>query len=275
MAWSDESLILYFYSELDAIEADKLEQELQQNETLRNRYQNLVEVLRVSQTEAIPEPSEMLNQNIMAAVHRSIDQHHLSADADNHNQKQNINKLQAFFHQFKWLNAISFAVIAVFSFSLFYLGRISVEQLPERMHADVENSNSQQQPNFSNSQSQRVLYQSLQQHLDSSNRLLTTVSNTESQEAASINQRMQYLDDLLAFNRLYRRLLEKNGDQQLAQVLRQMESILIEIKNADSSTDSEFSLNEQQLESVKQRLNHSDLIFKIRVSKQKIKQQTI
>ena len=73
MAWSEESLILFFYDELEPMEATKLAQELTQSEELQKRYQAITEVLQYSLNTDIPRPSDQLNQNIMAAVYQSID----------------------------------------------------------------------------------------------------------------------------------------------------------------------------------------------------------
>ena len=278
MAWSDESLILFYYRELEPLEAKKLAQELAHSDKLQTRYQALTKMLDSGLNKEVPSPNNNLNQNIMAAVYQSIEQQEShNNESKTHLVQQKKNLLLNWCSAFKPSYAFSFCLVAVLGFSLFYMGRMSVDtpQTQEWAIANGGEKNNNQQQAFSERDSQRVLYASLEKHLDSSSRLLTNVINTDSLDSDQMSQRKQHLDDLISFNRLYRQLIVKSGDKQLAHLLMQMESILLELRNANVTTSDKTLMTQDELEHVKKRLNKSDLLFKMKVSNKKLQQRMI
>lgn len=274
MAWSDESLILFFYNEIDSIEAARLAQELEESDLLQRRYQSITKVLTKNLNSDIPQPSDKLNQNVMAAVYQSIDKQQISSEqpiAQSAALKQNW--LMSFLSGVKLSHAFSFGVFIVLGFSLFYMGRYSVD-LPNEQSWAISNENEGKQT-FSQAESQRVLYASLEKHLNSSTRLLTNVINADDSQSEKLTQRELHLEELISFNRLYRQIVAKSGDKQLSHLLMQMESILLELKNAQDKGNQLSPMSETELQLVKQRLDSSDLLFKLKVSNKKIQQRTI
>ncbi len=278
MAWSDESLILFFYNELDTVEAAKLAQELKDSEQLQQRYQSITNVLTKKISSDIPQPSDNLNQNVMAAVYRSIDSKSLKlGQAKTHSVVAKPNSLMSFFSGIKMSHVFPFGVFVVLGFSLFYMGRYSVDN-PNQQDWTINERNQQEQKNqqtFSHAESQRVLYASLEKHLNASTRLLTNVINADDTQSSKLSQRNQHLDELISFNRLYRQIITKSGDKQLSHLLMQMESILLELRNSQNDANQLAPMNKTELDRVKQRLDNSDLLFKLKVSNKKIQQRSI
>jgi hypothetical protein len=104
--------------------------------------------------------------------------------------------------------------------------------------------------------------------METSQRLLIRVSNGENADVDS-ETRGQIVENLIGFNRVYRRLAEQSNDRALADVLQQVESMLLEISHT-SGPDMGSQWN-----SIRERLDRSDLIFKLKVSNQKVSQEII
>ncbi|HEX6177898.1 MAG TPA: hypothetical protein VF057_06030 [Thermoanaerobaculia bacterium] len=94
-------------------------------------------------------------------------------------------------------------------------------------------------------------------HLESSGRMLLEVANagTDSQLDAPPRR----AEDLVAANRIYRQTAAQNGDERIAQLLSDLEPILLEIANAGGS------LEGKKLADLQKRIESRGLLFKVRV----------
>ena len=277
LVWSDESLILYYYEELNIEETDAISKALDKSTKLQQQYQGVCELLDEKIAKEMPQPSVNLNQNIMAAVHRSIQQTQTGKDLNVRKEAKTVDKL-SIIHRLFGLRQINFAlslsVIALVGVSIFYVGRWSAIEKHEQI-AKQQGSKGQPSVVFTKLQSERVLHSNLTQHLDSGARLLTAVSNGNGDLAEQMHQRREFVDELISFNRLYRRIIEKSGDKQLAHTLFQMESLLIEIYNSTSDGTDSSPLVEKSLLQIRERLDSSDLLFKLRVTDKRNHQKII
>jgi hypothetical protein len=104
-------------------------------------------------------------------------------------------------------------------------------------------------------------------HIETSQRLLTLVSNGKDDPTGGIELRRQMLDELISFNRLYRRMAEQSNDTMLASVLQQTESVLLEINHTKSVIG--------EWEKVRVRLQGTDLLYKLKVTDKKINRELI
>lgn len=109
----------------------------------------------------------------------------------------------------------------------------------------------------------RVFLLVLSDHLDRSERVLLEL--THEGESPS-GERQSRAEDLLSRNRLYRLTAEQTGNPRLASLLEELEPVLVEI--ARSSNDEQ----EESLESIRKRVEDRELIFKIRVLGQQVRQ---
>lgn len=111
----------------------------------------------------------------------------------------------------------------------------------------------------------RVLLVDLGDHLDrTETALVEFVSGTDGREAASGRARVE---DLVAANRLYRRTALSTGDRGVADVLDELERVLIEIAGTspEASTD--------DLDVVRRRIDTRGLLFKVRVMRDELQQR--
>ena len=122
---------------------------------------------------------------------------------------------------------------------------------------------------FSPRESERVFFSNVSQHLEIGGRVLQMVSNGNGDLAEKVAERKQTIDELVALNRLYRRLAEQSGDIQLVGLLQQMERMFIELNHTDTTTKA------TDFENIRERLEQSDLLYQLKITDKKIEQKLI
>jgi hypothetical protein len=110
---------------------------------------------------------------------------------------------------------------------------------------------------------ERVLLTALGDHFQRSEMLLVEVMNTQAAAGQDLGFERQTADDLVESSRLYRQTAQQNGNVRLAQMLEDLESVLVEIARSPDRVD------RQDVRSLRARIDQDDLLFKVRaVSKQ-------
>jgi len=104
----------------------------------------------------------------------------------------------------------------------------------------------------------RVVLAALGEHLDRTERALVELVNTDVDGRVDISAEQAWARDLLEANRLYRQAAQ--GRPALAQVLDDLEPVLIEIANSPSR------LTAGEFRSLRDRIEERSLLFKVRVT---------
>jgi anti-sigma-K factor RskA len=104
---------------------------------------------------------------------------------------------------------------------------------------------------------ERLLVVVVNDHLDSSGRFLQEVANAGADDALSMQP--QRVEDLVTANRIYRQTAQQKGDERIAELLSDLEPILLELANAGSS------LEGKKLADLQRRIDSKGLLFKVRV----------
>lgn len=267
--WNKDDLILFYYGELDHAQNKEIRRELAESTSFQQEYANLCDFLDNQTSLEVEPPAENLNQRIMASVYQQAEKQNQSSAKHQSQKFKMIAWIKAgFWHQLAGATfAISFVVISVF-----FLGRWSTQLEPTNEVADASleiGEPNENQGYFNKSESQRVLISNVSSHMEISGRLLTMVSNGNGDLSQQIDSRRQIIEELVVLNRMYRRIVEQSGDQQLATLLQQMESILIELNHTQVSA--EYS----DLQNIKERIEQSDLIYQLKVTNKKLNQKLI
>ena len=259
--WTEEDLILYYYEELSRNEAQALREALSESKELSRQYQELCQLLGASLKQEVPEPDAGMNRRIMAEVNALHSQQRMTPlETDSGTRAKKL---------LQWLGlnrhggfAAAGMALAMLVVVTFYLGRLSVEPVDNNI---AEHQTTEQTVGFDDQASRRILLANLSTHMESSQRLLTMVSNGGSNLGDAMQARRQMVSDLIEFNRLYRRIAEQSNDTMLAALLQQMESLLLEINNSDDTSE---------WNRIQQRLDDTDLLYKLKVTDNRIKQET-
>ena len=109
----------------------------------------------------------------------------------------------------------------------------------------------------STSDSNRLLLLVVNDHLESSGRVLLEVANAGTD--TQLNAQPRRAEDLVAANRIYRQTATQRGDERIAELLADLEPILLELANAGGS------LEGKKLADLQRRIESKGLLFKVRV----------
>lgn len=139
---------------------------------------------------------------------------------------------------------------------------------PVTIPADVAVNHAQAVPaSAPASQSERALLVAMDDHLERSELLLVEVMNASVDDAARQEFERETADDLLSSSRLYRQTATHTGNVQLASMLEDLEAVLVEIARTPRQ------LRQQNLSALRTRIEQDDLIFKVRVVTDEIRER--
>jgi hypothetical protein len=118
---------------------------------------------------------------------------------------------------------------------------------------------------------ERVLVVAVGEHLGRSEMMLVELSNAElrdsKQKQISISGEQRRAEDLLEENRLYRQTALQEGDASLANVLDELERVLLDVAHSPAE------VTPAQLETIRKKIEAQGILFKVRVVKQDLQQR--
>lgn len=237
---SDNDLILYFYKDgLDAGRIAEIDAALHETPDLRERYSRLQHMLGAVDAAPAIEADADFTARIWQRLERRIEQSAPHAQGGWRNRLREL--LQS-------LLSPRFAVAATCMLALavgigYYAGHSSATQ-----EASVRES----------AMAARVLDAYVADHLRATEGLLLTASNSDSTNLRAGNADLAAT--LADSNRLYASAAARAGNTRLADFLRQLEPVLIELANqpADASVES--------VEGLRDYLRKTDLLFQVRAT---------
>jgi hypothetical protein len=116
---------------------------------------------------------------------------------------------------------------------------------------------------------ERILLVAVGDHLERSQMVLLELMNTKSQDdSVDISNERQRARDLIASNRLYRQTAARSGDPGVANVLDDLERVLLEIAHSPSQ------LSSHELEELRKRVEAQGILFKVRVIDSQLQRET-
>lgn len=105
----------------------------------------------------------------------------------------------------------------------------------------------------------RVLLVVVNDHLDSSERMLLELANADSKHGMDVSGESRRAADLVATNRMYRQTAARNGDARIATLLADIEPVLVELANAGDT------LSPEEIKALQNRIESKGLLFKVRL----------
>ena len=114
----------------------------------------------------------------------------------------------------------------------------------------------------------RVLHAAVGDHLDRTQMMLTELVNNDPDQADVFAGEQARASDLVAANRLIRQSATQSGDAGVADVLDDLERVLLEIANAPADVTS------NELSDLKARITAHDLLFRVRVIASEMRNRT-
>ena len=116
-------------------------------------------------------------------------------------------------------------------------------------------------------QSESVLNAAVGDHLDRTQMMLVELANAETDGADVLAGEQERAEDLVAANRVIRQSALQSGDGQVFDILEDLERVLLEIANAPANATS------NDLTDLQSRITREDLLFRLRVIAQEMRQR--
>jgi len=235
---ADEDLVMLYYRETDPGAGGngnpvELRAHMEQCAACRAAYQNLVKVLDACNELPVPEPHQSFESRMWNRLEPQL--HPLGA------QGKISGRLLSFLQvrlSSRWLVAASVAAMLIVAF---LAGRFTRPQAaPSRIVAITADGR------------QRVLLMALGDHLERSEMVLTELANVPA-ESADLTLERERARNLISENRLYRQTAAESGDPAVAQILDELERVLLDISHGTDSRE------------IKSRIDSESLLFKLRV----------
>lgn len=111
----------------------------------------------------------------------------------------------------------------------------------------------------------RVLMVAVGDHLDRTEMILVELANTPAEGEVDISAERDLAESLVNENRLYRQTAQRDKDPEIANVLDQVERVLIDIAHHPDSVSG------KELEQLQQRIQSQGVLFKVRVIESRVK----
>lgn len=240
---TEDELVLLFYGDTDAIDETRLSRHLESCVTCQPLWQDIRATLAAVDAAAVPEPPADFERVMWARVQSALGD--LPAPQT------------SWWAPRYWMPAVGLAaaLVAMAVFNRGLLGPTAPTD-PDAVNTDTELS-----------QPERALLVAMDDHLERSELLLVEMMNAPADDPVLAGFERETADDLLASSRLYRQTATHTGNLLLATMLEDLEQILVEI--ARSPDD----LSQDDLNTLRTRIEQEDLIFKVRVVTDEIRER--
>ncbi len=225
---SEEQLVLLYYGE--SAEAGAIDQHLGECEACRTEFRALQLVLNTVDSAPVPDRGADYGQQVWQRIEKRIG-HRIGK-----------RKTRLFAQWWIWAPAMSALLVGAF-----FIGRITHKQ------ATTEVAKNQQIR-------ERILMVAVGDHLERSQMVLAELTNApDHQGKLDISDERQMASELLDDNRLYRQTARTAGNTAVANVLDDLERVLLEIAHSPTEVSS------GQLDDLRQQIESRGLLFKVRV----------
>jgi len=238
---SEEELILHYYGDVGPADQARIDDHLARCGACTAAGAQLESLLQLVESRPTPEPGPGFERDVWARL-----EPHLDSGRDG---------WRAWIAAPRWALAGGLAALLVLAF---VAGRFSgeVPAAPPGLSSQDRGA------------SERVLQSAVGDHLDRSQMMLVELVNADSDRPdAPIGEQSQAAD-LVSANRLFRQSAEQSGDTAIADILDDLERVLLEVANAPADVTS------GERADLKSRIETEDLLFRVRVIATEMRLQT-
>lgn len=239
---SEDDLVLLFYGDTEPAEEKALTAHVDACAVCQPLWQEIRITLRAVDAAAVPEPPADFERVMWARVQRELD--------------DLVVPYTPWYLVRRWIPAGAMAaiVVALLVANRSWPGPGGETTTPTTAEAAT-------------SQPERALLVAMDDHLERSELLLVEVMNAPADEVLRPGFERGTADDLLWSSRLYRQTATHTGNAQLAAMLEDLEGVLVEIARAPGE------LKRADLDALRARIEQDDLIFKVRVVTDEVRER--
>ncbi len=242
---SEEQLILHYYGETDGADRSRVESHLGACGDCQAANAQLRRVLTLVETAAPAEARPGFERDVWARLEPQLPP-----------SRSALRWTSSFFWFPQWALA---GGVAALVFVAFMAGRFS---------GGVPAGVTQDERIVAETSPERVLHAAVGDHLDRTQMMLTELVNNDVDQADAFAGEQERASDLVAINRLIRQSAAQSGDAGVADVLEDLERVLLEIANAPADVTS------NELSDLKSLITAQDLLFRVRVIASEMRNRT-
>lgn len=261
---TDEDLVLHFYGEAPAEQESIVDEHLESCAECQTLWHEITGTLKLVDAARVPEPAGDFEQTMWARVQAALPAPGMPGINDVDPIVTSIDEYRA--RRFSRRMVVRFVVpaVAVAAAVLLavFVGRDGFPGSRPAVTpgtAPAAAAKAAADPRGS----ERVLLTALDEHFQRSETLLVEVMNG-GPAAQEIAFERQAADELLDSSRVYRVLAQQGGKVRLADMLEELESVLVEIARSPEKVD------RTDFRSLRARIEDDNLLFKVRVVSQQI-----
>jgi hypothetical protein len=241
---SEDDLILHYYGETDRAESARVASHLASCADCQRAKDTLARVMAMVDAAAPVEAPAGFDRVAWARLEPALDSHRTPT-------------LRSLFWFPQWALAGGVAALLV---AAFFAGRISNTNPSTPSPATGL---------VAEGASERVLQSAVGDHLDRTQMMLVELVNAETDHSDVFASEQARAADLVAANRVIRRSALQSGDGQIVDILEDLERVLLEIANAPTDASS------KQVTDLQSRITNEDLLFRLRVITQEMRQRQL
>lgn len=264
---SEEELILHYYGETDRADETRVDAHLAACGDCQAANAQLRRVLTLVETAAPVEARPGFERDVWARLEPKLDAktgglvrrlvHRLVGEGGP--VRRSAKREGGWFPQWALAGGVGALVLVAFMAGRFTGGVPAPDQ--------VEATLSVGWPSVESSPA-RVLQAAVGDHLDRTQMMLAELVNNDVDQADAFAGEQERASDLVAINRLIRQSAAQSGDAGVADVLEDLERVLLEIANAPADVTS------NELSDLKARITAQDLLFRVRVVASEMRNRT-
>jgi len=243
---TEDDMVLHYYGEAGDLRS--AEAHLAECEACRREFEELSTALQAMTSADVPERGESYGAEVWARIQPQLDAPEVQPWT---------RRLAAFF---TWPRLATAGALATLLVAAFVAGRYWVP--PAAPPATPVRADATPAPAAVR---ERILLIAVGEHLDRSQMVLAELSNMDAAVPVDISAEQDWARDLVASNRLYRQAATRDGKTAVADVLDELERVLVDIANGPATA------SPADLERLRNRLETQGLSFRVRVLGSQIK----
>ncbi len=229
---TEEQLVSHYYHDADApLSANE---HLSECAECRTQYDTIERVLALVKEAPVPERSERYGDEVWNRLRWKL-------GSERRRQRG-------------WQSLAAVAAMLAVAFFAGILWRSRPDRTPAKQPSNLATSQLRN-PDAQN----RILLVVLSDHLDTSERVLMEVVNADPEKSLPFDVQQKRAEELVAANRIYRQTAVRRGDDRLAELLSDLEPVLIQISHTGPNASSET------IAQLQKRIETKQLLFKVRV----------
>jgi hypothetical protein len=233
---TDEDLILHYYGEDGADAEARMTAHLGSCDACGTNWTALRQTMGMVDAAEVPEPSPAFERVMWARVQPSLSAHPAA---------------RSWWSFRAWVPVAAMAAMVVMAFAA---GRLWQRVAAPAAVAPGSVLTAAQL----HSARERVLLSALGDHFEQTQTLLVELMNAPDADRASFDFARASAGDLVSSSRLYRQTAQQNGDLRMAQMLEELESVLVDVAGSPEHVD------QRDMQSLRARIDHGNLLFKVR-----------